>query len=200
MTGAVTSPPRGASFGGTLVAWLALATATPALATCPTIADLARGIVLQLDNGQVEVHKTVDRDMVQVDVRYNDGTEDGSVMRFAHGLYLHSMIPIEDGVLKVGQQEEVASSATLRSWAAPVPSATWQNARSDGGTARSGAMKTLRLGSCSYDAFSVTLTFADDPTYTEVYSYLPALGIGLLVESTLGQDREKYRYVSIATR
>ena len=184
----------------------ALATATAALialldhATCPTPADLASGIGTKLDDGQTEVHTSAAKDIVQVDVRYNDGTNDGSVMQFGHGLYLRNVIPVEDGVLRIGQQEKYASDATLRKWAKPEPNAAWSNTRPDGGTSQSGPMQTVQIGKCAYDGFKITISFADDPNYVEVYTYLPTLGIGLLTTIIENGDTDAYRYVSIAAK
>lgn len=167
-------------------------------AACPTPADMKTGIITKTDDGQIEVHKTVVKDMVQVEVTFGDGTGDGSIMQFGHGIYLRNVIPVEAGVLRVAQQEEYASDATLRSWSAPVPSANWSNPRPGGGAAQSGPMREMRVGTCTYDSFEVTLSFADDPNYTEVYSYIPSLGIGLLTEILEGNTRDIYRYTSIA--
>ncbi|MEO0691425.1 MAG: hypothetical protein AAFY90_00955 [Pseudomonadota bacterium] len=167
-------------------------------AACPTQADMAKGVVTKTDDGQVEIHKTAAKDMVQVQVQFNDGTQDGSIMQFGHGIYLRNVIPIEGGVLRMADQEKYASDATLRSWAAPVPNAAWSNTRADGGTAKSGPMKKVRVGNCAYDGFTVTLGFADDPNYVEVYEYIPSLGLGLLTEILENGDRDRYRYTSIA--
>ncbi|MEX0371648.1 MAG: hypothetical protein AB3N09_13530, partial [Tateyamaria sp.] len=163
-----------------LAVWLS---ATPVLAACPTAANLKDGIVTRTSDGDVEVHRQTVPGIIQVDIRFGDGTGDGSVMQFGQGLYLRNIIPIESGVMQLGQQEKFASDATLRAWAKPVPSARWSNGRADGGTARSGPMRSYSLDGCTYDSFEVTLTFADDPTYTETYTYLPTLGIGLLIKS-----------------
>lgn len=171
-----------------------------AAAACPTQQDMTTGIVTTTDDGQVEVHKTATKDMVQVDVRYNDGTDDGSVMQFAHGLFLRNVIAIEGGVLRVGQQEKYASDATLRLWEAPKPNASWSNEQPDGGIATSGPVTALRIGGCTYDSFEVTIGFADDPTYVEIYDYIPSLGIGLLTDTIESGNRERYRYVSIASQ
>ena len=128
----------------------------------------------------------------------NAGRGDGSVMQFGHGIYLRNVIPIEGGVLRMGEQEKYASDATLRSWAEPVPNATWSNTRSDGGSAKSGPVKKLRVGNCTYDGFTVTLGFADDPNYVEVYDYIPSLGIGLLTEILENGTTDRYRYTSIS--
>ncbi|MEM6760902.1 MAG: hypothetical protein AAF601_15620 [Pseudomonadota bacterium] len=174
--------------------------AAPALAACPTVENLGKGIKLTLNDGQTEIHKTAPGGVIQVDVRFNDNTGDGTIMHFAHGVYLRDIIPIEGGVIRVGQQERLTSEATLRTWPEPIPGARWSNPNPDGGSARSGRAKTTRIGGCSYNSFEVTLTFKDDPNYTETYAYLPDLGVGLLVESVEGSSREKYRYVAIVAQ
>lgn len=179
---------------------LALLGAPALQAACPGPTDLATGIVATTSDGQVEVHKIAARNIVQVDIRYNDGTGDGSVMQFGHGLYLRNVIPIEGGVLRLNQQEKFASDATLRAWQAPAPSSQWSNQRSDGGAASAGPVFAVKIGKCTYDGFDVTLTFADDPNYVEIYTYVPALGIGLLTNIIEGGTRDRYRYVSIAKK
>ena len=167
-------------------------------AACPTAADMAKGVITKTDDGQIEIHKAAAKDVVQVQIQFSDGTGDGSVMQFGHGIYLRNVIPIEGGVLRMGEQEKYASDATLRSWAEPVPNATWSNTRSDGGSAKSGPVKKLRVGNCTYDGFTVTLGFADDPNYVEVYDYIPSLGIGLLTEILENGTTDRYRYTSIS--
>ena len=183
---------------------IALATALSALtaatvhAACPGPADMTTGIIATTADGQVETHKIAAKNMIQVDVRYNDGTGDGAIMQFGHGLYLRNTIPVENGVLQMGAQEKFASDATLRAWDAPAPSASWSKDRADGGAASSGPIYVLNIGGCTYDGFDVSLFFADDPNYVEIYAYVPSLGIGLLTNIVEDGKRDKYTYVSIA--
>ena len=179
---------------------ITLLSASAAHAACPTAADLKTGIVAMTDDGQVEVHKIAAKDMIQVDIRYNDGTDDGAVMQFGHGIYLRNSIPIEDGVLQISAQEKFASDATLREWAEPEPTTVWYNNRDDGGAASSGPIYALRIGDCTYDSFDISMHFPDEPNYVEIYAYVPSLGIGLLTNIIEDGERDRYRYVSIAKK
>jgi hypothetical protein len=173
--------------------------ASVALAACPAASDLGNGIVLRTAGGNTELHRRAAEDMIRITVRFPDG--DGSVLDMKHGIYMTRIVDIAQGVVKLGTAENLMSPRAMRQWPRPQRSASWTNtARDGGGAARSGGGKRVRIGGCGYTGFDVALRYADDPAYVETYTYLPELGIALLVASDDGQTRESYRYVSIAKK
>ena len=72
----------------------------------------------------------------------------------------------------------------------PVPGGGWQTDVTviDGGgdydepqTVTWGKARTVSIGSCSYQAFDVTIAYATDDNYLERLTYIAALGLGYLV-------------------
>ena len=170
------------------------ATALPAMA-CPGAEALETGVVFETRDGMTETHRRFAPEQILIQTEFPDGS--GSVLETRHGLYLASSTPIEDGVVRVGQKDVFASYADLEEWDEPRPDAEWRNDSSGGGTATSGPMTTIELGACAYPAFEIDQTFNDNPTYTERYHYLPEMGVGLLVASTLDGDVETYTYTGV---
>ena len=171
-------------------------TALPAMA-CPGAEALETGVVFETRDGMTETHRRFAPELILIQTEFPDGS--GSVLETRHGLYLASSTPIEGGVIRLAEKDVFASHADLELWQAPKPIAQWRNDSSGGGTAKSGALDTIRLGQCEYPAFPVELTFNDDPTYTELYQYLPGMGVGLLVASTTNDDEERYTYTDVKT-
>lgn len=167
-------------------------------AACPTKADLANGIAMTLADGDIEIHRQVRPDWVQITVTFGDDTGDGSVMELYHGVYLMSVIPIENRVLKPGRIESYATMSDLQRWAEPVPARAWSNPTPTGGSAKSGPVETFKVGACNYSGFDMLIDFADDENYTETYRVLPDLGTALLVRSDDGETIETYVYTSIS--
>jgi len=177
-----------------LALFLITAPAVPALA-CPGPEDLEKGVVFETRDGTVETHRRFATDLIVIQTEFADGS--GSILEAKHGLYLASSVPIEDGVVRVGQKDVFASYDKLDKWQKPKPDAEWSNDATGGGAATSGPMQTIKLGPCAYPAFEIELSFSDDPTYTERYHYLPEMGIGLLVASTSDGDEETYTYTEV---
>ncbi|MGK7651692.1 MULTISPECIES: hypothetical protein [unclassified Roseovarius] len=173
---------------------LASASALPAMG-CPDAEALDSGVVFETRDGMTETHRRFAPEQILIQTEFPDGS--GSVLETRHGLYLASSTPIEDGVVKVGEKDVFASYADLEKWDEPRPDAEWSNDSTGGGTAKSGPLKTIELGPCTYPAFEIDLTFNDDPTYTERYHYLPELGVGLLVASTSDGEEETYTYTGV---
>ncbi len=173
---------------------LASLAAFPALA-CPTIDDLGRGIEFRTANGDVEIHKQLRPDWMTLNVSFADG--DGSLLEMYHGIYLLTVIPIEGGFPQPASRETYATVNELAQWDVPRPDATWENTTPGGGRAASGPLGTTMIAGCRYDSFEVVLQFNDDDTYKEVYTYLPELGVGLLVKTEASDRTDTYSYISV---
>jgi hypothetical protein len=166
-----------------------------AAAACPDATDLAKGIEFRTSGGDVEVHRKLRPDWITISVIFPDG--DGSVLEMYHGMYMLSAIPIEGGVPKPGQREDYADVSELTQWPRPTPDTSWTNTTPSGGIAVSGALETKMIAGCRYDSVQVDVQFADDPTYTETYAYLPELGLGLLVKTVASDGTDTYSYISV---
>jgi len=170
---------------------LAAGAALPGLA-CPGPENMEKGVIFRTEDGVVETHSRFSEDWVVIRMEFSDS--EGSLLEARHGLYLHSSTPIENGVIRLGQKEVFSGRGDLAAWKAPKPDATWRNDTSTGGAATAGPMREIAVGGCRFKGFEVTLTFKDDPTYTELYHYLPELGVGLLVASSTDGSTDSYVY------
>lgn len=167
---------------------------TSALA-CPTANDMAKGAVFKTDEGGTEVHKAPGKDWVRIIATFADGEQ--SVLELDRGIYLATSTPVVNGKPLLRDREDYGSAFNLRKWADPAPSSKWRNDTADGGRASSGPLKTARIGKCRFQAFEVTIDFADE-SYREVYLYLAELKTGLLIESDDGKSKERYKYTAAA--
>lgn len=177
---------------------LAAAAGPVAAAACPDRSDLQRGIFLKTDDGNTELHRDAGQGWTRVQVAFADGG--GSVLDYWAGIYLQRSVPVEDGQAVPSETETYGSRAAIAAWLVPQPEHQWINTRAGGGMAASGPVREVRIGNCRYPAFEVVIRFGDDPNYRETYSYLPDLGIGLLILTDDGETRDKVRYTAIAAR
>ncbi|MCT4611617.1 MAG: hypothetical protein N4A70_20685 [Pelagimonas sp.] len=162
---------------------------------CPTASDLTKGIMVTLSDGGTELHKRAGGDRITVFATFPDG--DASMLEIYRGLYLVASMPVKNGLPVVSELERFGSEAEIVQWPKPRPNAAWENATSSGGVASAGASTTTTISGCDYVSFPVQLTYADDPDYTETYTYLPDLGTSLLIEARDPQRTDRYEYVSI---
>lgn len=181
---------RASSIAVFLVA--ASATATSA---CPVLSDLTRGIEVRTGDGNVEIHRRMDSSRTQTTISFSDG--EGSVMEFHHGVYALTSIPVFNGKPEPSQIQIFGDDNAVAEWPKPEPYARWTTAGTGAADVSAGGPTTYRLGSCTYDGFQVQLVFKDDD-YEETYWYLSELGIGLLVETKLGNDIDRVDYISIS--
>ena len=174
-----------------------LGTAAPA-AACPTGQDMAAGgVFLRTGYGSVEHHQRAGPEMIRATMQFPGGG--GSVMLFRHGLYTLETTPVVDGKLDRSSRTEFASPAATGSWPAPAPSHRWSAPGRGGGVLESGPLGRVKIGSCVYEGYDITIRYTNDgpDSEVEVYTYLPDLGIGLAVQFGEGPDAERYSYVAI---
>lgn len=162
---------------------------------CPTAADLKTGIFLTLDDGGTELHKQTRADWVQIFATFSDG--EAALLDYYKGLYLHTDVPVVNGIPRLGETETYATLANIQKWTDPRPNAAWENPAPDGGTAKSSKARPFKVGGCTYPAFKIDMTFNDDPAYSETYQFLPTLGIALLTVSDDGVTKDRYKYTEI---
>ncbi|KMW58846.1 hypothetical protein AIOL_003827 [Candidatus Rhodobacter oscarellae] len=177
------------------LAILAALAGTPALATCPTAADMTGGVVFTLQGGGTELHKVIRKDWVQIRATFPDG--DASQLELFHGLYLSASVAIANGIPQLSEAFTYATETELQQWQPPRPDGAWDNATAGGGTAKSGPIQPVQLGDCVYNSFDVVLTYTNDEGYVETYRYLPALRTGLLVAAKDESGTQNYTYTDL---
>lgn len=164
-----------------LVFALSITVTAAQAADCPTKADLANGITFRTTDGNTEVHRAGNTPgLVTLQVRFADG--DGSLIALRHGIYMLSVIPMTKGKPDLTAREDYAGPEA-EGWPVPKPSARWTTRGNGGATATSGAAHKITIGDCTYEGFEVALDFTDEEDYVETYTYLPALGLALLIQT-----------------
>lgn len=165
---------------------------SPVLADCPTKADLSKGGIsfAVSPTGAKELHRAGRGGLIEVTIRFKDGG--GNEMSYAHGVYPVSRRDLSGGS---GPGDIFALPNQYKNWPAPKPG-TRVTLPSEMGdvNVRSGAMKSIKWGACSYKMFEVAQTFVDEPGLVETYQYLPELGIGLAAKYRSGGKTDVYRY------
>ena len=164
-------------------------------AECPVAADVAHGVFLRTADGSTELHRETAPGRLAVRIKFADG--EGSIMDYAHGLYAIGSVPVSQGVPQPGDTMVFTEARQAMAWPAPKPNAKWVNKGKGGAKARSGQAATVGIGACSYRGFDVTLEFTDEPGYSETYTYLPDLGIAMLIETRDASGADRFTYVGI---
>jgi len=167
--------------------WLGCPLALPVQAfACPTAADMERGVVFYLDDGSTQVHRSAPDGFVIVDVTYDTGERAQNV--FHYGVFIQSLTPIEDGVVRMSDAWTYAYRSKPPF---PEPNSTGQLVAATGSRDAGysdetqkfvwGAPTMMRLGSCRYQVIQGQFHY-DGSNYQaeETINFLPELGTGIL--------------------
>ncbi|SHI67100.1 hypothetical protein [Wenxinia saemankumensis] len=171
-----------------------------AAAQCYTAADLARGIEVEFEGGDVTSHRRLGDGSIEVIERFADGS-DPIEFRANRGVYFTSEwsidpsgAPIPDSRLDI---EFPVDPARLPE---PVPGASWTgrtvNAFEDG-TRREETTSVefaeappTTLSGCDYETVEARIRYdwGDEGGLSLVYDYLPALGTAILRSNQFDGD------------
>ncbi len=173
--------------------------------TCPTAADLTRGIKVGFADGSTEIYRSVGNGVVSV--KGLNAVGEKYEIDLAQGLYLLMYQAVENGVPVDGSRIEYDYGVPPTDLPLPTPGKRWQSDVSV--TASDGirnepqvhvydAMVTDMIGGCEYDMISVLISYETSDLYSETIHYLPALGLGyLLWNETIDQPRDPVPAVAI---
>ncbi len=180
--------------------------ASPALAQCPTAADLRSGVSFTLADGSTEVFRRIGPDKIEAIFADRLGGTTRNVL--AKGIYL-----VDVGDLVGGKLDPVTRSVTTfpvsdANLPDPTPGTRWNVeviAKEAVGTIRSkeeyvfGSKSTFAIGSCTYSAVPITLTYLDLPRGNfDEYIWLDELGLSVVVKESYGVgDVDNYRYTRV---
>ena len=178
---------------------------------CPTAADLATGIEIELDDGTVEVSRPLAPGVIRTVGTYpvEDGTE-SYVVDLAQGIYLLMYISGDEGAMDVStrttngfemsptEMPPVTPGAQLSFPVASIDLYDGPEPFADTHRITVGMPSDHTIGGCTYVGLEVRYTYDSDPDSTEGYIFFPDLGISYyaFLESTDGQ-RETYTPVRI---
>jgi hypothetical protein len=158
--------------------------------SCPTAADLDRGIRITFADGGTETFRRADPGVIAVTGREPDGS--GFNMDLAQGLHLLMW------EATTGGQPDAASRITYDyagqpPTALPLPEAgrKWRTEvrvedadfgpRDEPQSQVYGRLSQIEIGACSYVAIEVTISYATSDQYRETLRWLPDLGLAYLV-------------------
>ena len=170
-----------------IFATIAIFAATPVLAVCPDVTDLANGIRVTETDGAVNIFFTIEDGLAQ-----NDGTASGGYTYrniLAHGTHLIELGDTENGAYITGTRRVVDYAMSTYQMPIPSPSSKWDvdTIVDNGGeyaerqTQSWGSMATIQIGDCTYDMIPGKLSYTNrNATVFEGLHYLPALEISLL--------------------
>lgn len=185
----------------------ALMAATPALADCPTGADLATGIRITETDGTVQVYQQAGPGVVQVDLTWPDGSRSRNLL--ARGTHVLQLADIENGSLLPDSIVNTAYPVGAADLPLPTPNGRWDVQTTVRGygeiyredqSQRWGPLAKFTIGACSYAVLDgkVTYTSDDDFVITEGIYYFTDLGIGLLYSyDDTETDPDTYTFRSI---
>jgi len=160
---------------------------TLAQTACPTAADLTRGILLEYSTGGHEVYRPVAEGVVVV----NGVDQAGRLYRLelAQGAMLLLYEDVIDGVPDPMTRLRYDYGLPPAQMPVPVPGGGWSSdVTVDDGrrgydepqTVTWGKTRTVSIGSCSYQAFDITIAYETADKYLERLTYIAALGLGFL--------------------
>jgi hypothetical protein len=169
---------------------------------CPTAADLDPGILVEYEDGVLEVF-TLLPGWTTVGVLTDLPSGEQQALSLEYGLYIRSITQVENGVPDDGstldyQYNLEPLQAPFAGLAYDVPVSIGQR-QADGTVALNaqthdwlaGEKTQFQIGTCSYAGFTMTVSITgfDDPPRQEMYYYLADLGIGLYVGETQEGER-----------
>ena len=174
--------------------------------TCPTGADMTKGVRFHIVGGESETFRQLPNSVVEA--RYQ--LSPGEIIRtlLAKGVYLLEVIEFENGKALFDTRTTYAFPLEPTNMPAPNPGNGWSTtvAKLDMGELGQevqvysfGQMVTQTYGACSYQMMPIEIQYPeeDDSKRREILHYLPELGLSYLAEYH-GQDgSDVYIYTNI---
>ncbi len=178
--------------------------ASPALAQCPTGADLERGVTLTDTSGTTETYWRVSEHIIRGTWRDSGGY--GANFRILKGLYVVEAYDTEDGEALLGTRSTHFYSVKPDNIPIPTDGGRWDThaitwdqdgVRTAPESYVFGPTVETTLGGCRYDMIPIIVMYPDLDGYEETLNYLPALGFSYLAEMRpANEPSERYTYVS----
>lgn len=192
-------------FRMTPIAFAMVLSPLASFAQCPSIADLEKGILFKIDTNHSELFRTLPSGVTEA--IYSENGQPLTRTMLAKGVYLLELVDLENGTPIADTRVTYSfpqSSADLPD-AQPETQFLATAAVLEGGNIRSerqvyntGPLSSVAIGDCSYEMFTITITYPDDnANNSDVLYYLPALKIAYLAEATYDGNTDKYSYSGI---
>lgn len=176
--------------------------------SCPTGADLAHGIAVSFQDGNVEIYRALKNGMVRA-TGGPTGTEDYQ-MDLAYGFYLLNSQNVENGRPDADSLQTTNFPMSIEGIPNPTPSMRWQvdvTLTDPGGTTNetqtfaTGSSRMQQFGNCSYQVLDAIIHYDGENQVVDGLVYLPELGFGYLAwyQDEFG-ERTEYPVVQIYRR
>lgn len=165
-----------------------LALSSPALA-CPTSEDMARGVLVTFDDGETELHQTIQGERTRL-VWTDSGDTWTDLMEFGHYTLAYWL---GDGPMDLSEATVRHYRRSLDDSARPSPGGRLdvsgrelQNGReilSFKASETWGPLRSISIGDCTYQVFGIVLKWSEDGDAPVPSSFLrlPELGISILI-------------------
>lgn len=161
-----------------------------------------------MDDGTLETATRLTPDVVRMTGRFPDDTGEGYYVDIAQGIYTLVYQSIFENSPDPATRASYSYPEPPAQMPAPAPDSTVTldsvgldsgNFFSETQTLSFGAVYTLDIGGCSYDAIDVDAVYQDQPDEVETFTLLPDLSLSFLVAYADPMGRQDYRPVRIFT-
>lgn len=179
--------------------------AAPALADCPTRADMEGGVTLHDASGETETFKLGPNGFVRG--IYDDGQGYGANYLLMGGIYVVEVFDTEEGSPVQGTRSTFAYPVKPSELTPPTPGERWdvETLVNDQGDIYKGNESHIygpntevTIGACTYDMIPIISIYHSLDGYEERLNYLPEFGFAYLVEmKDPGEAPFTYNFVSI---
>ena len=187
----------------------ALCLPTLASAQCPVGADMTKGVRfdVQLSDGYTtETFRRLDNGIVESQYVISPGTI--SRLHLAQGIYMISSDFLENGVPVPDDRTTFNFDVPIAELPLPVPGnvfrsevvafSTIEGTRDELHEYSYSEPRVVRFGTCKYEMIEVTVRYLLVPGgFSEVYQYLPALGLSYMVQANGDGYIDQYNYTGI---
>ncbi|NSX54399.1 hypothetical protein [Parasulfitobacter algicola] len=181
-----------------------LSVASLSHAECVTAADMANGIIVKLDDGSTEHHRTKRPDLVEV--IWTPAEEDPSSILYGKGIYLLQMVSVIDGVtdvssrVTIGYDKSVADLVVLPS-NGQLTEQTFKYSPYTGFVRETitymfSDPAEIQVAGCTYLAQLINVIAVEDSTtFEQNIVYVPSLGTSFI--TSYRSDNEEFYDINI---
>ena len=179
--------------------------AAPALADCPTRADMKTGVMLRDAGGETETFRAGHNGFVRGE--YEDGQGGGARYLLLAGIYVVEVFDTDNGDPIPGSRSTFFYPVTPSEMQPPTPGGRWdvETLANDQGDVHKGneshifgPVTDITIGTCTYDMIPIISIYHSLDGYEERLNYLPEFGFAYLVEmKDPGEAPFTYDFVSI---
>ena len=187
---------------------LVSAISSPAMASCPTGADLATGIRFETADGEWEIYRQVKPDVVEALYHFNATEAMRNVL--VKGIYLTEVVDLENGSPVPTTRSVYTYPVLPEDMPMPTPNGKWKTGATvlstegmsfEGQTYSFGDFAPHRIGDCTYQMMPIEVSYTVHEEETDSIDYvhwLPELGLAYLAGGKTGDEIDTYVFTDIS--